>query len=333
MKKSILILLAIVFLIGPVSPSFAKKYNWKMVSYMPPGKTFNQEIKKFAEIVEAETNGDVKFTIYEGTLGAPPDHWEMTKNNVVQLCYTSNSFNSSRLKVISLVDFPFEFPDSRCEKKVLDAWKEAGYLKELTDDFKVLTLIPTSPMNVFFTKKKVKSLDDWKNLKIRTPSSAQALIISALGGSTVSMPGSETYMALSTGVIDGLITSVESIHDRKTYEVTKYAMKSPPICYGAQLFLMNKDLWNSLPADLQSVLDRAAKKIGDDGIDMIEKNLEQLWPAVSKHLEIYNLDKEESQQCRKATAAVSEKYLRENASPDNFVTEAYQMMQKIIADY
>lgn len=335
MKKFACIIGAIVFGITMVSAtSFAESYNWKMISFLSAGKNFNQEIKQFAEIVKEKTNGKVNFTIYEGTFGAPPDAWEMTKNNVVQFTYTANSFNSNRLPVVNLVDLPFEFPDPMSVKLVIDAWEKAGYLKEVTDNFKLLWLMPTSPLHAFFSKKSVLSLEDWKSVKVRVPSSAQAQIINALGGSAVSMPGSEVYMALSTGVVDGQVQSIESIHDRKLYEVTKYAIKSPPICFGMLMFMMNKKLWNSLPVDMQNVIDQAAKQVADEAIDRTQNGLGPVWDSVAPQMkEIDNIPKSEVARWRKATESIAKNYIQEKNSNNFPVRKAYELAQKVINDY
>ena len=86
-------------------------------------------------------------------------------------------------------------------------------------------------------------MDDFKGLKIRSGSGIQGQAISALGATGVSMAGGEVYMALQTGVIDGAITGIDVVIDRKFYEVCKYALKLP-IYGGAFVLLMNKETWN-----------------------------------------------------------------------------------------
>lgn len=334
MKKFGYIVVIIATVMAYVPTCLAENYNWKIVSFLRAGKTFNQEIKKFAEIVTKETAGAVEFTIYEGTLGAPTDGWEMTKKNVTQFFYTGNSFNANRLPVMNIVDLPFEFTDPMSVKLVVDAWMKAGYLREVTDHFKVLWIMPTNPLHAFFKKKEITTLEGWRSVKIRTPSGAGAQIINALGGSSISMPGSESYMALSTGVIEGLISSIDSVHDRKLYEVVDYGIKSPPISYGMLMFMMNKDIWNSLPNSIQTAIDNAAELVAAEAIDRTQNGLGPFWDIVSKNLKnVYNISKEEAARWKNATAKVSDEYLQNHSSSEYQVKEAYQLMQKIVEDY
>ena len=53
---------------------------------MPPGHIQNRSIVDFAKTLEQRTNGAVKITIYEATLGAPTDQWDMVKTNTDPVC-------------------------------------------------------------------------------------------------------------------------------------------------------------------------------------------------------------------------------------------------------
>lgn len=333
MKRLFPLVTLVILTLSFVLPSWAATYTWKMTSPLPPGPTFNWEIKKFASTLEERAGGAVKFTIYEGTLGAPTDTWDMTKGNVIQFCYTFNSFNSNRLAVLNLADLPFEISDPKSCKLIIDAWYQAGYLNEVTDSFKILWLMPTAPLHVSFTNKKVVTLDDWKDIKVRTPSAAHGLIIKALGGSAVSMPSSEVYMAMSTGVLDGFITSVESIINHKFYEVAKYALRTPPICFGIFMFMMNKDIWNSIPADLQDKIDQVAREVAEEALNTTQNGLGPLWKEAESKMEVYDIDEAEIQRWRQATAGITEKYLKEKEGSKYPVKEAYEMMKKMAAEY
>ena len=64
---------------GSQTISLSKTYNWKLVSPMAAGQNTNIGIVEFAKQLEQRTGGKVKITLYESTLGAPADHWDMAK--------------------------------------------------------------------------------------------------------------------------------------------------------------------------------------------------------------------------------------------------------------
>ena len=61
------------------------------------------------------------------------------------------------------------------------------------------------------------------------------------------------YTAIDRKSIDGFITSTQTIGLLKLHEVVKYCAWEP-IATGAMNVCMNLDVWNSLPADIRTVL-------------------------------------------------------------------------------
>lgn len=115
------------------------------------------------------------------------------------------------------------------------------------------------------TKKPVNSLDELRSLKIRaTP--AVATVLQHLGIPTVFIPAQEIYVAMSTGVIDGVIYgSPLEYKELKLYEVgrqyTYLNMLYPGYVDG---ILVNKAAWDRLPGDLQRQFELAAQQLAFD---------------------------------------------------------------------
>src|SRR4030043_1676612 len=70
-----------------------KTYNWKMTAWFPAGHNENRHLIQFIEKMKQRTDGAVKITIYESTLGAPTDHWDMLKTNAVQLAFLAEGYS------------------------------------------------------------------------------------------------------------------------------------------------------------------------------------------------------------------------------------------------
>jgi TRAP-type C4-dicarboxylate transport system substrate-binding protein len=308
-----------------------KVYNWKMTSFFPSGMAMNRPIVEFARTLEQRTNGAIKITLYEGTLGAPGDHWDMLKRNAIQIAYTGEANNPGRLPVLGLTNLPFEFPDLSLEGIVANEWLKAGYLKELTDNFKVVGFLPLTLQNMFLSKKKVTTLSDLKGLKIRSASGTQGKVVSALGAAGVSMPGGETYMALQTGVIDGTVTGVDYFVDNKFYEICKYALQNP-IYGGVFILIMNKETWDSLPRDLQTIIEQVSRDVSAKSTRMLSDEALQRWNILrDKKVETYSLSREEEARWEKATAAVADSYVQEWAAKGYPMKEALALMRKVVA--
>jgi TRAP-type C4-dicarboxylate transport system substrate-binding protein len=108
-----------------------------------------------------------------------------------------------------------------------------------------------------FTKKPVKSLADFKNMKIRTGGGISEAVISALGGSPFFKPAPESYELLNSGVADGVFFPFESIVSFKLDKVIGQATVFPGGLYSSAFgFFINQDKWNKLPKQDQDAIEK-----------------------------------------------------------------------------
>jgi len=99
-----------------------------------------------------------------------------------------------------------------------------------------------------------------KGLKMRGADRSIDTMLKSAGASVFSMPSTELYNALQTGVLDGLMTSYESFVSMRLYEQTKYATLGGDytIFVVFQPLLISMKAWNKLTPAQQQVLERAA---------------------------------------------------------------------------
>lgn len=310
----------------------AKTYNWKLVSPMPPGAFANRQVSDFAKTLEQRTDGRIKITLFEGTLGAPGDAWDMTKNNTAQLFWTTNAYNLNRMPVTNMIELPFELTSDKVTSVIAHEWLKAGYLKEITDNFKVLGFMPIQPQTLFLRDKKVTTMKDLKGLKIRAASGLQAQTLTSLGATGVTMAGSEVYMSLDRGVIDGMLTAIDNAYDRKFNEVTKYVLKQPYFSAGLFILSMNKETWDSLPPDLQQIVEQAAQDAEAAQLKTMENDAQKWWDSYGQKAEIYTISNEEQAKWSQAALAASEKYVQDQAAKGYPTKEALALMRKIVSE-
>jgi TRAP-type mannitol/chloroaromatic compound transport system substrate-binding protein len=106
--------------------------------------------------------------------------------------------------------------------------------------------------------KPVNKVADYDGLVVRSIG-ARAAYCAALGASTTYIPGPEVYTALAAGTIEAATWSgPDSWVSLGWYEVAKYAIY-PPISWcgiGNNDFYVNPEAWNSLPTDLQDIVQK-----------------------------------------------------------------------------
>jgi TRAP-type C4-dicarboxylate transport system substrate-binding protein len=313
----------------PPVVSLSKAYNWKMTAWFPAGHDDNKQLVQFIDTLNKRTNGGVKITLYESTLGSPNDHWDMVKNNATQLAFLAEGYSVGRMPVSTMFSLPFEFTNMEDMYKVYAEWMKAGYLRELTDNFKILFYKPTSFQHFFFRNKKVTTLEGFKGMKISVLGALQGQVMAALGATGVSMPGGELYMALSTGVIDGTTTGVNNVIGRKFYEVAKYGLQTP-VYAGIWVVAVNKETWNSLPKELQVLMEEIGQEVQATEMKKTIDGQKGFWEAVRKNgMEIYSISPEEVARLKKATSSEDDKYVAEWSAKGYPVKEALSMMRRI----
>jgi TRAP-type C4-dicarboxylate transport system substrate-binding protein len=107
---------------------------------------------------------------------------------------------------------------------------------------------------ILASKKAVHAMADFAGLKVRA-TGLSTKIVTALGGTAVGMSQPETYEALQKGVVDATLCPMETLKGWKQGEVITSVTDSSAIGYTTAMFVtMNKAKWDSLPADLQSII-------------------------------------------------------------------------------
>jgi TRAP-type mannitol/chloroaromatic compound transport system substrate-binding protein len=110
------------------------------------------------------------------------------------------------------------------------------------------------------SKRQIKSMEDFKGVKFRSPQGMTAEVLTKLGASIVVIPGGEVYSALDKGVVDAADWGTLSMNQRMGFfEVAKNPVivgHSMPI----QEFAVNMNAWRALPADVKAIVATAVRE-------------------------------------------------------------------------
>jgi TRAP-type C4-dicarboxylate transport system substrate-binding protein len=132
------------------------------------------------------------------------------------------------------------------------------HLREEYKDYHVLLLHVHGGALIHASKPIVK-LEDYRGLKIRTPNRGGSVFLRGVGASAVGAPVPEVPQMLSKGVVDGALLPYEIARPLKIHELVKFHSEfegpQPRIGTTVFLFAMNKQKYESLPADLKKVID------------------------------------------------------------------------------
>lgn len=117
------------------------------------------------------------------------------------------------------------------------------------------------PANGIWSNENITTLDDLKGMKIRVGGYLPTQGVKALGGSPVTIAGSELAPAMMAGTIDGVLTSLGYGYSIGLGKVAKYFSLTPLSPTWTAVTLMNKDSFDSLPPDLQEVVMQVGREL------------------------------------------------------------------------
>ena len=113
---------------------------------------------------------------------------------------------------------------------------------------------------MFFSKKALRTLDDFKGLKTRSHSAALSDWIEGLGADAQFVAFAEVYAALERGILDAGVTGASPGFAQRWFEVTEY-MNGGLKSFNSTMNVINDKVWADIPADLQQILIEEGAKL------------------------------------------------------------------------
>jgi len=217
-------------------------------------------ITPWCDKVKAESNGRIACQMLPAMSGGgtPPQLVDRIKDGVDDLTITLPGYTAGRFPAMEVFELPFMTNSAEVAAAASWDYLQKHALKEFPGT-KILATWVHDEGYVHTASKQVKSLDDFKGLKMRAPTRQTNKLLAKLGATPVGMPVTGVADAISKGTIDGFALPWEVIPAFKLHEMTKFHTQtdpSRPALYSAGfVFAMNQAKYDSLPADLKKVID------------------------------------------------------------------------------
>lgn len=247
--------------VSPVTAQQPIKINFASSLFGPTHGISKMHEEYIAEL-EKRSKGQVKVTYHPaGTFIAPPQMYDSIVKGIIDVGESACGYSRGRFPLTEIFDFPLGFGDAGTAvnmTKIQNAYHEKFQPKEF-EDVKLLLLFGQQSQ-ILHTKKPVRTLEDYKGLRIRAAGTA-AQVPPLFGGVAISVPATETYDVLRKGSADGILIPPEALKGYRLGEVVKYTTTNFSSCGGASFFLaMNKKKWESLPPDMKKLIEDLSKE-------------------------------------------------------------------------
>lgn len=345
LKKISYVLFSIIFLIALTACSSnqtttekkaeSKKSSDKPIelsyAFFAPANTFPAvQMEQWKKELEKRTNGKVKINLFHGgTLLEANNMYDGVKDGVADIGLSSTTYEPGKFPLLAISDMPSNYKNAKAASKtVYELVKK--YPPEAFKDQKIITVFATEPAYIQ-SKDKIASLKDLKGKQLRI-AGATTNIMEKLGAAPVGMSQAEVPEALQTGVIKGYVSSREILKDLKLAESAKYVTDYPLTLY-TFVAVMNKDKWDSLPKDVQKVIDELSEEMMLFAGDYLDKHVKESldWSKKDQNVEVVSLtDKDDWD---KKLSNMQQEYVNKTAKDGLPAKEYLKDMKALIEKY
>lgn len=241
-------------------PALAQEVTTMQIgSWLPPHHLIvSGIIKPWAEAIEEETGGSLKFEIMTSPLGPPPAQFDLLLDQSFDVGYGVSGHNAGRFTMTQVIDLPFMSPDPWAGSAA--SWltyQKFGAEYGEHNGAHVVGLFAHSNPNVNMAKGRVEKLSDLEGKTIRVGGNVTGRIMSELGASPVQLPPTEAQTAMSRGVADGITFPSESIDFFGITPVISSITRIPGGLYTDTFWVaFNQDSWDSLTDDQRAAVEK-----------------------------------------------------------------------------
>jgi TRAP-type mannitol/chloroaromatic compound transport system substrate-binding protein len=290
---------------GLPAPAAAQQaQKWKMQSLWQAG-TVNQKVfEDFCVRVKAMTNGRLEIEpLAVGTIVGYTETLDAMSNGILDSHHSGGPYFSGKEPALALIgdlNGGFENPYQA------QMWFEYGGGLELAREiYKRFNIQYVGPVwwgvESVPAKRALRSLADFKGVKMRVPEGLGAEIWRRAGVGVVTLPGSEVYTALERGVIEATDWGTLGMNqDLGYHKIAAYPLYPGFHSMPAAEVAVAMPKWNALPKDIQAIVEVATRDFARDMIQRIAvEDMKVAEAAKAQGVEIVNWPAEERRKFRK----------------------------------
>jgi len=226
-------------------------------SWVPPTHHLTLWQQHWAAELEKATGGRIKTQSLPKHPAAAPGTFDAVRDGLMDFSYVTASYTPARHILPLMAELPGAGATAEINSVAYSRihWK---YFQKV-GEYKGVKLLAvwTHGPGQMFTKKPIKSMSDFKNLKIRTGGGIAEAVANALGASAFVKPAPESYELLNSGVADGVFFPFESVVSFKLDKVIGQATVFPGGLYSSAFgFFMNENKWNQISKQDQAIIEK-----------------------------------------------------------------------------
>jgi TRAP-type mannitol/chloroaromatic compound transport system substrate-binding protein len=248
----------------------AAEYTWKWQSFWQPNTVNQLAFERFAARVKEKSGGRIVIeTLPINAVVPQGEVLDAVKAGILQGANGGTGYYVGKDPAFALLadlNCAWENPDQ------LTRWFYEGggneVARELYGKYGSYYIGPVLwGAESIPSKMPLRSIADFKGIKMRAPEGLGAAIWSKLGVGVITLPGTEVYTALERGRIEATDWGSIGMNDQLGYgKIAKYAIYPGIHSMPASDVSIKLDIWEKLPADLKKVLEEATVAFNQDSL-------------------------------------------------------------------
>jgi TRAP-type C4-dicarboxylate transport system substrate-binding protein len=167
-----------------------------------------------------------------------------------------------------------------------------------------------SPEHSTLTNKPIYKMADYRGLKLRSSGRSLSVAMESWGAKSVVMSSADVYMGIQRGTVDGANSGLTTFRSRKWFEVANHVQMLWELVASLDM-IANLKWWNSLPPDLQRIIEESLRSAAiwswDEAIKEVEDDAKFLREKGLKVVDFKKSAPEEWEKMRQANLAAQEK--------------------------
>lgn len=265
MSKNLYYLAALAF-VGVMSTSaIAQDFHLKMQTHYSPESTSGKLAQSFIDDVQTMSNGRIEIEMFwSSSLVKSVEGFDAAASGILDGEMHGASYLTGKNSAFQFVGDPMGGYDNPWQ--LYEFLYNGGGLEAANKLYNKYNMQFVGwwagGQESLVSTTSIAGIDDLKGWKFRSPPGLETQIFAGVGSSPVVMDFTEVYTALETGIIAGAdhstIANNLSAGDYDQTQFTTYpGFHSMPVDH----VTFNLDVWKSLPADLQAIINVAAQKL------------------------------------------------------------------------
>ena len=211
----------------------------------------------WAEKVNKASGGSLNVEVYTSMQlgGKAADLLQQLEDGVVDAIFHLPGFSPGRFPAMEGTELPFtNVGVSAGQSPAVFEWANR-WLKD--NEFKGIHIVSIhgTDASILHTRERaIRTLEDFKGIKLRVPGRFVGEAAKALGATPVGIPLPGVYEALARGQVDGMFINWAIVPSYRFHEVTKHHMETP-VYQSPLMTLMSERSYNRLPPELKKAID------------------------------------------------------------------------------